>query len=669
MSRQSPLIAGVLFVFLLALLPSPVIGQGDDGRVQALPFPEDVDWLNVPGPLDWEMLRGKVVVLDFWTYGCINCIHILPDLKRLEREFANELVVIGVHSAKFENERETENIRQILQRYEIEHPVVNDRDYRIWSAWGVRAWPTVMVVDPEGYVVGYLEGEGVYDVVRPVIETLIMTFDAEGKIERDPITLTLATASRPETLLAFPGKVLADEEGGRLFIADSSYNRIVVATLDTYEVLAVIGGVEAGNMDGSYTVARFNKPQGMALSADGNILYVADTENHTLRAIDLRVETVTTLAGTGQQSLGPVEGGSGTQVALNSPWDLARVGGTLFIAMAGTHQLWRYDITTGEVGVHSGSGREGLVDDLHARAQLAQPGGITSDGAVLYFADSEASAIRAADVDPAGGVRTITGTGLFDFGDRDGVGDAALLQHPLGVVYVDGTLYVADTYNSKIKRVDPASREVRTLAGQTAGGYRDGSFAEALFDEPGGLSYAAGRLYVADTNNHVIRVVDLEAGAVSSVSFANPDALRADREAVVAAVPFTGDEVILDPQTVVPGEGTLTLHLDIPEGYKINELATSTVTWRSESAVAGIDAELATQEITDAARSVTVPVMLAEGDADLAAELMAFYCEAVNESLCFVEMAKIILPVRVRADGAGHELGITYTIAPPVAGQ
>jgi len=174
---------------------------------------------------------------------------------------------------------------------------------------------------------------------------------------------------------------------------------------------------------------------------------------------------------------------------------------------------------------------------------------------------------------------------------------------------------------------------------------------------------------VADTNNHVIRVVDLEAGTVSSVSFANPDALRADREAVVAAVPFTGDEVILDPQTVVPGEGTLTLHLDIPEGYKINELATSTVTWRSESAVAGIDAELATQEITDAARSITVPVMLAEGDADLAAELMVFYCEAVNQSLCFVEMAKIILPVRVRADGAGHELGITYTIVPPVAGQ
>ncbi len=662
---QRRVFTGLLLAFFLALSSLPVMGQGDSTRVQAPPFPADVAWLNVPAPLDWAVLRGKVVVLDFWTYGCINCIHILPDLKRLEREFASELVVIGVHSAKFDNERVTENIRQILQRYEITHPVINDRDFNVWRRWGIRAWPTVMVIDPEGYVVGYHEGEGVYAVLQPVIADLVTTYDVAGKIVRAPIAL--APDPRPEMLLAFPGKVLADAVGGRLFIADTNHNRIVVAALDSYEVLTVIGGIEAGYRDGSFAVARFNKPQGMALSADGNTLYVTDSGNHTLRAIDLVAETVRTLAGNGQQAV-RLEGGIGPQVALSSPWDVARAGDTLYIAMAGAHQLWRYDIASGEVWTHAGSGAEGLVDGPHALAQLAQPSGITTDQTLLYFADSEASAIRIADVDSGGGVHTIVGTGLFDFGDRDGVGRAALLQHPLGIVYAEGMLYVADTYNNKIKQIDPVSGEVRTLAGQTGGGYQDGSFAEALFDEPGGLSYAAGRLYVADTNNHMIRVLDLVSGMVSSVRFANPDALQADRSPAVAGSTSGDNEITLEPQIVAPGDATLTLHIELPEGYKINDLATSTLTWQPDGAVVRLDPALTAQEITEDRQTASVPAMLAEGDGSLAAEVRAFYCEAVNEALCFVEQVRIVLPVRVRAGAAGHDLAITYSIAPPAAG-
>jgi DNA-binding beta-propeller fold protein YncE len=467
--------------------------------------------------------------------------------------------------------------------------------------------------------------------------------------------------------LAFPGKVLADEDGSRLFIADSNHNRIVVADLDTYEVLDVIGGVEAGDLDGGYAAARFNKPQGMTLSADGNILYVADTENHTLRAVDLVVQEVSTIAGTGEQARYRADGGIGTAAALNSPWDLVRVDDVLYIAMAGPHQLWRYDLTTGEVAVHSGSGAEDVIDGPHGAAELAQPSGITTDGTVLYFADSEGSAIRASDVDPAGSVRTLVGTGLFDFGDQDGIGDEVLLQHPLGVEYVDGQVYVADTYNSKLKVIDPMTRETVSLAGDVAGGYQDGSLVEARFDEPGGISYGSGKLYVADTNNHAIRVIDLAADTVTSIVFPNPELLQAERDVVVAAQPSSDDAVLLDAQMVSRGDGTITFNFDLPEGYKINTIASSSVEWLPDGTVVQIAADSLSQVVVDLHESLTVPVVWAEGEGVVAADLNIFYCEAINESLCFIERVQVQQPVEVSGDdSAGSELTMTHTIVPPV---
>jgi thiol-disulfide isomerase/thioredoxin len=116
--------------------------------VRAPEFPAGMQWLNTATPLRLADLRGKIVLLDFWTYCCINCMHIIPELTALERKYPNELVVIGVHSAKFHNEGDSENIRQAILRYEIQHPVVNDRDFRIWRSYAVRAWPTLMVIKP-----------------------------------------------------------------------------------------------------------------------------------------------------------------------------------------------------------------------------------------------------------------------------------------------------------------------------------------------------------------------------------------------------------------------------------------------------------------------------------------------------------------------------------------
>ena len=502
-------------------------GQSYAGTVRAPEFPP-LDWLNTDRPLRMADLRGKVVVLDFWTYGCINCQHVIPELKRLEAKYASELVVIGVHSAKFEHERDTDNIRQIVLRYELEHPVANDRDSVVWDAYAVRAWPTLVVVDPAGRIVGQRSGEGIYETFDEVIGSLVAKFDAQNQIDRTPLGLKLEREAHPETDLSFPGKVLADAPGRRLFIADSNHNRIVVADLDTYQVQQVIGGLESGFADGDLAAARFYHPQGMALSADGRVLYVADTENHAIRAVDLVEGTVETVAGTGQQTRSyPGGGGPGTAVALNSPWDLERLGGDLYVAMAGSHQLWRMDLSSGIIAPWAGSGREGISGGPLATATLAQPSGLATDGEWIYFADSESSAVRAASLEAGGKVRRIVGTGLFDSGDVDGAGDQVRLQHPLGVAYnpVDGLLYVADTYNGKIKTLDPETRRAQMLPGGEEHGWRDGR--EPLFYEPGGLDLAEGKLFVADTNNHAVRMVDLATLETSTVVLQDVDGLLA----------------------------------------------------------------------------------------------------------------------------------------------
>src|ERR1051325_6278110 len=290
-----------------------------EGKVNAPDFPAGMEWLNTDRPISMRELRGKVVVLDFWTYCCINCMHIIPDLKRLEHKYANELVVIGVHSAKFTAEKGTENIRQAILRYEIEHPVVNDHDMQIWQEYTVRSWPTVFLIDPAGKVVAYMSGEGVYAQLDGYIANVIETFDAKKMIDRRPLNLKLERQRSPSSVLAFPGKVLADEKSRQLFIADSNHNRIVLLSLDDAAVKSVIGSGQIGFADGNFETASFNHPQGMAL--DGNTLYVADTENHAIRAVDLTNQTVKTIAGTGEQLQRRITfGGQAKEIPLNSPW-------------------------------------------------------------------------------------------------------------------------------------------------------------------------------------------------------------------------------------------------------------------------------------------------------------------------------------------------------------
>jgi thiol-disulfide isomerase/thioredoxin len=490
-----------------------------NARVRAPELPQDYPWLNIDKPLSLKQLKGRVVILDFWTYCCINCLHILPDLKYLEQKYKDSLTIIGVHSAKFENEKETENIRQAILRYDIEHPVLVDSGFRVWEEYTVRAWPTLMIIDPEGYVIGYISGEGKRDTLDELIEKLISQHQKKGTINFQEIQLSLEKQQKPLiTPLAFPGKVLATKAG--LFIADSGHHRIVMSSYDG-EILHLIGTGKSGLTDGYFTEAQFFAPQGMAFDEENQILYIADTENHALRRVYLQQQRVETIAGIGQQSrnIHPHDG-IGLETALNSPWDLVKVGNKLFIAMAGSHQIWEMNLETGIVKTYAGTGAEACIDGELNESVFAQPSGITTNGQELFVADSEGSTIRGVGLVEPKKVRSLCGSGdLFGFGDVDGQGFDVRLQHCLGVEFALNFVWVADTYNHKIKLVNPISGNCQSVLGDGVAGLQDGQGKNTRFSEPSGLSVMGYNLYIADTNNHVIRCVDLEMLTVTTLEF------------------------------------------------------------------------------------------------------------------------------------------------------
>lgn len=491
------------------------------GQVRAPELDAGLGWLNTDRALAISgELRGQVVVLDFWTFCCINCIHILPDLAWLEHKYAADAVTfIGVHSAKFPNEASAETIRAAILRYEIAHPVIIDDNMKLWRAYAVRSWPTVVVIDPRGYVVGVFAGEGQRENLDQAIGQALGGAKAAGTLAAGPLKIRREAAVRATSGLAFPGKVYADAGAKRLFVADSNHNRIVVAELPDdggrSRVIKVVGSGEIGAADGPAERATFNHPQG--LTSGAGKVYVCDTENHLIRVIDLSTFAVTSAVGTGRMENDRAGGGMGTQQGLNSPWDLCREGSTLYVAMAGTHQIWRIDMPVGFARALAGNGRENLVDGPTETSAFAQPSGICTMGGKLFIADSEVSAIRGIDM-ASEQVFTVVGEGLFTFGDVDGGADEARLQHPLGVTGWGGVLFVADTYNHKIKVVDPGSRSARTMFGTGRPGTESGEGGPAFF-EPGGLCAAGDRLYVADTNNHRVVMIDLKSNAWREVIF------------------------------------------------------------------------------------------------------------------------------------------------------
>jgi DNA-binding beta-propeller fold protein YncE/peroxiredoxin len=478
-------------------------------------------WLNTDGdkPVSISALKGQVVLLDFWTYCCINCMHIFPDLHYLEHKYNDKpFVVIGVHSGKFSQEKDADNIRQAVLRNNITHPVAVDNEFKIWDAFGVDAWPTLILIDSNGNIAGSWAGEGHRDEIDARIDELLKKGQQDGTLA-SPIHFKSEQSSFKSGVLEFPGKVLADATTNRLFISDTDHNRILVADLDG-KVSQIIGDGQTGLKDGSFDASELRQPQGLALSADGQTLYIADTENHSVRAADLNHKTVTTLAGTGERTNMEPSNSPGKTTPLSSPWDLARVGQTLYVAMAGVHQIWSIDLNKDTVSLYAGTGREGDSDGSNGSAGFAQPSGLATDGKHIYVADSEASSIRSIDL-VENETKSVAGSGdLFGFGRQDGTGKSALFQHPLGVALNGAdTLFVADTFNGVIRKIDLKTGEVSTWLAPAPG---DNGLAADNFYEPGGLSVAGNTLYVADTNHQRIVAIDIATKKASVVSIELP---------------------------------------------------------------------------------------------------------------------------------------------------
>ena len=425
-------------------------------------------------------------------------------MRELEARFAEELVVVGVHSGKYVAERETGRIREAALRLDVRHPVVNDRQFRVWRAYAVRAWPTIAVLDARGYVVGMHAGEFSAAQVEPFLARLVERAERDGTLDRRALPHHDEQPAAAPGRLRYPGKVAVD--GRRIAVADTGHHRLLVGELAAdgrrMRVTRTVGQGFPGLEDGAADAARFTAPQGMAFAGDR--LYVADAGNHALREVDLsdagagRVRTVT---GTGRRLRTRADRDAG---ALASPWDVAWHDGRPWVAMAGAHQLWTVDPATGAARVHAGAGGEDIADGPLMESLLAQPMGLAAHDDRLWFADAESSAVRVADVRADGAVRTLVGTGLFDFGDRDGEGDAVRMEHPQAVALHPGSgrLLVADTYNDALKWLDPSTRRAETWV--------------RGLHEPGGLAVGDGVVYVADTNAHRVAVVD-EAGAVEEL--------------------------------------------------------------------------------------------------------------------------------------------------------
>lgn len=608
-------------------------------------------WLNAERPLVPADLAGRVVVVDFWTSCCINCLHTLPILSALEKRHENDAVlVVGVHSPKFDAETEGERLRSAIAESSITHPVAVDGSMKIWTAWKAQAWPTVFVLDAKGRIVWRGSGEPNKDD----LEAHVVAALEEGRREGILKTSSLA-AVKPMTAdtgpLAFPGKIVA-LDGGAFAVSDTGHHRIVVFD-STFAVKEVIGTGLAGMTDGAYAEASFRKPQGLATS--GDLLYVADTENHAIRVVDRKARTVKTVAGTGEIAHQQLhERGKARETALRSPWDLVVVKDIVYVALAGSHVIAAFDPRAGTIEAWAGDGIERRYDNTGVEASFAQPSGITTDGTTLWVADSETSSIRAVTL-ATREVKTLVGKDLFVFGDVDGEPNIARLEHPLGVAVLGRALFIADTYNSKIKRLDLATSSVRSLAGA-----RDH---KELFEPSGLVARMAGKdteLVVVDTKHHRLARVVVNAGGDAKVE---PIAIRGLTAPASGIAVKNADDSGPPPSIKIEATDvavraagtTVRLTWDAPKGTGVNEEAPFKVRWKKAEGLSETPADTKTTGAT-VKKTFDVMVKPASGAARarLEGELDMVVCDVETHAVCVPVRRALELGFAITKDGAAE---------------
>lgn len=616
------------------------------GSVAAPEFPAGLTWLNTGGEaLTLEELHGKVVVLNFWAPSCINCTHTQRELERLLDEFSGSLEVVGVQLPLLPHEADRESARHAVIRSGIDQPTVHDAALEVWRLWDGSVLPTTTVIDPAGNLVGRHTGEGVYETIRPVVESLINEF--ADSMDRTQVQRPLERESRLPTILSYPAGIAADSAHGVAYISDTGNNRIVAAEIPGGDVVAVYGDGVARLRDGSATEASFSSPRGLAVTPDGATLYVADTGNHAIRAVDLASGSVTTVAGTGALGPLPAVEGQGQDTPLRSPYDVEVRPGEVLVAMAGSNQVWRIDLQNGEAKPLAGSGEQGTSDGSGTNATMSQPSGLTLDesGAWLYYTDAGSNSVRRVNLDDAT-VETVLAGGP----------DSALLQYPIGLVAVPSEgVIVTDAYDHRLAELTAAGT-VTSLSGGPAG-WRDGS--DPRFYQPEAIDFIGSTLVVADTLNHAIRLVDLDSGSASTIVFRGIEAFQP----VPGDDGYRGSVIELPTTEVAEGDGEVVIDISLPVDHKVNEQAPSSVTWTADG---GVVAFAAGQEpsLTGVTFPVRYPVRFVQGQGTLTADIDLFWCANDAESLCFIEQLRLVAPMEVGESG-GAELVLRHTVSLP----
>ncbi|GIY70286.1 NHL repeat-containing protein 2 [Caerostris extrusa] len=515
-------------------------------------FGEGLEWINSKLlALDDELLN-KVLVFDFFTYCCINCEHALPFVQNVEQEFKenHELAVIGVHSPKFPNEKALDNVKNAVLRNKIEHPVINDSENYLWNKLGIYCWPTVLITSPAHHVLFYLVGEVQIEKLLYLCHQTLNYFTTNYTLlNTSPLPLKLTEESIKSSSLLYPSGI--STHGTSVIVSDTGHNRLLLLSSGG-KVQDVIGCGSPGFKDGSFIDCSFNRPQGTTWWK-ANFIFVADTGNNCIRMVDLKGKKVCTVFNGNDKFLKSEE----TSV-LNfaSPWDVC-IGpkldsnmeelNVLYIAVAGSHQIWAMHLddilisseeySSLECVPFAGNGTEECRNNTYKmKAGFAQPSGVAYSElcpGMLFIADSESSTIRSISL-INGSVKTVVGGGLdpknlFQYGDKDGSGLDVKLQHPLGIcVMEESKIFIADTYNHKIKLINDKKRECHTFAGK--GFLADNSVPNCEFDEPSAICYSSQEkcLFVADTNNHTIKIIVPESKTIKTMPIIFPDASCVD---------------------------------------------------------------------------------------------------------------------------------------------
>lgn len=592
-------------------------------------------WLGVSKPrLGIADFAGRFLLLDFWTLCCVNCHHVLAELRPVEKKFEDVLTVVGVHSPKFEYEKLPESVASAIARHGIEHPVLNDPNMSTWQSYEVRAWPTLVLVDPKGEIIAKYSGEGHAHAIDALLEKLVPEYEAAGLLVRGPGAYEAMPPSN--SALTQPGKVIHIPKqyqgllgGAQLLVSNSGgHNLVALALTDLDKPLVTIGAGERGRIDGSYVQASFSEPYGavfvegeLAKKIDAHLL-VADTTNHLIRAVNLETKQVKTIAGTGNQWMQrDATNGDALGINISTPWDIELVGDQLLIAMAGEHRIWKLDLLNKKLSIFAGTTNEGLVDGVLGESWFAQPSALVSsksDNGKIWIVDAETSAIRFAK---DGKISSLIGKGLFDFGHVDGPAGSALLQHPLGLIELpDGSLVIADTYNRALRKYSPSNNQVSTIARNLS----EPSDIELVETADG------PKLAVVETAGNRITLLPIE-----KESLVEGAALRTVRPAL----------------QVKAGEALIDVSFSAPPGQKLDErygpssyLVVSSTPKELLLEGAGSSVELKRQIVLNPAISEGVLHVAAKGAS----------CDESDEAAqCHIHQQDWGIPIKVSASGVG----------------